>query len=674
MPSQDSLWSIAVEAPLSEALTYRATSDLSESLAGGVRVQVPLGRRKAHGVVLGPAQKIPDFELKSITSIDPEFPPLPQPYRRWADWVADYYIYAPGLVYSLAYPPLGKQTKARKSDRSPVVPTSVLKTPHPLTQEQKTVVAGISTDSGFSAHLIYGVTGSGKTEVYLELLAQVLDRGGCGVFLVPEISLTPQMIHRFSERFPDQVAVLHSQLTDRERTNQWWEIIEGRKKILIGARSALFCPIGQIGIIIVDEEHEPSFKQDEKLKYNGRDCAIMLAKMHNCPVVLGSATPSYESWHNAQSGKYSLHRLTKRVEDRALPTIQVVDLRDPENKRTELPSWLSHPLHEALKKTLENKKQSALFLNRRGIASTVLCEDCGFIHECPNCDISLTLHGSSHLVCHYCDYHAHYSEECPSCREGQMKVLGLGTEQVEKDLLTLFPGCRVARADRDEIQNRLDLEDLIRKVDQQEVDFLVGTQMIAKGLDFKSLVTVGLVLADVGFNLPDFRSPERSFQLMTQVAGRAGRHIRAGESPGEVYIQTYNPDHPSLVYASQNRYEDLAMAELGARKDLFYPPFGRLAGIRVQSDQIATGQETCKRLRSRAEKLLKQVAPYSGIELLGPGSAPLSRLRNQYRFQMLIKAQDPTTVTRFCRQLLGDESWVPSKSRVVVDIDPIHLL
>lgn len=671
----NAFWQVAVEAPIREPLTYAAPAELAAALTTGLRVDVPLGKRKVKGVLLTPGEKPEGFETKPIAAIDQEYAALPPKHLEWMNWVSQYYIHPIGQVTALAYPPLKRAEKERKSKRPPVVPSFVDHAPHTLTEEQQKVVADILAKPAFQPHLLFGVTGSGKTEVYLQLFEKVLAAGKTGLFLVPEISLTPQMVHRFSARFPDQVAVLHSGLTDRERTNQWWDIVEGRKKILLGARSALFCPIENLGMIVVDEEHEPSFKQDEKLKYHGRDSAVMLAKISNCPVILGSATPSLETWAHARSGRYILHRLTKRVQNRSLPEIQVVDLREDEEKREEkLPSWLSQALYEKLVSTYESGKQSALFLNRRGLAPIVLCESCGFVHECPNCDISLTLHHHSHLICHYCDYHENYKESCPSCKEGEMKPVGLGTEQVETDIARLFPEARVARADRDEIQSRTDLEDLITQMESGEIDFLVGTQMIAKGLDFPKLQTVGLVLADIGFNIPDFRSPERSFQLMTQVSGRAGRHVKPGESPGQVVIQTYNPDHPSLVAACKHDYENFAAQELAIREELLYPPYGRLAGLRIQGPQLDRLNEACSLVAGRAASLVSLHENYGAIEVLGPSEAPLARLRNQYRFQMLLKAKDPRWLNKFCYQLLSDESWIPAGVKISIDVDPLHLL
>lgn len=669
-------WNVAVSAPLPRALTY--SSD-SLNLVRGQLVEVPLGKgeRKSLGVVLGPGQPSEEFAVKSIFSLQEEYSPLPENYLKWIEWMAKYYVHPPGLVASLAFPPLAKQTKVRKSKKAPVVKPLEFSPPPTLTDEQAQVVSSILSQQGFSAHLVFGVTGSGKTEIYLRLLEETLKVGQTGIVLVPEISLTPQLVQRFASRFGDQVAVLHSQLTDRERTQQWWNIIDKQKRILIGARSALFCPIEDLGIIIVDEEHEPSFKQDEKLKYHGRDSAVALARFQNCPVVLGSATPSLESWKNALDKKYQLHELKQRVAARAMPEFQVIDMRvekEKPEKNPDLPSWLSEPLYEALANTLERGDQAALFLNRRGMASMVLCGDCGHVIECPNCDISLTLHGRHHLVCHYCDYHESMKEKCPDCHEGELTTFGLGTETLEEDMRRLFPQARIARADRDEVNSREDLENLITDMESGEIDILVGTQMIAKGLDFPSLNLVGLVLADVGFNLPDFRATERSFQLITQVAGRAGRHVKPGQAPGQVIIQTYNTQHPALQYAIKNDFVGFAQEELAIRQDLNYPPHGRLVAFRIQGTQLGKVEQGCKILAQRCKQLRQSLGVYEKIEVLGPAEAPLSKLRGQFRFHLLLKGPDAPSLNGFVRQVLGDESWLPPSVRVSADVDPLHLL
>lgn len=678
--SNDQLWKVAVDAPLPEALTYRFTEPLNR----GQLVEVPLGRRKAKGLVLGPADKAPDFEIKNIESINNEYAALPEPFMKWLEWLAQYYIHPIGQVIQSAFPPLKKSEKQRQSKRPSVIPQLESDTALDLTEEQRTCLENISKYSNFSTHLLFGVTGSGKTEVYLRLLDNVLKSGKRGLVLVPEISLTPQLIQRFARRFGDKIAAIHSQLTDREKTNQWWDIVEGRKSILIGARSALFCPISDLGLIIVDEEHEPSFKQDEKLKYNGRDAAVMMGKLMNCPVVLGSATPSLETWKNAQDGKYLLHTLRRRVANRSLPEIDVIDLRKQKadgdeqtkiiEKYSHLPFWMSPSLYDRMNEVLLQGDQVALFLNRRGVAQTVLCPSCGHTRECPNCDISLTLHAHSHLVCHYCDYHENFKTKCPDCREGELKAIGLGTELLESDLVRLFHDKKVARADRDEIQNRVHLEDLISKMEIGEIDILVGTQMIAKGLDFPKLKLVGLVLADVGFNLPDFRATERSFQLITQMSGRSGRHVKEGECPGLVIIQTFNAEHDSIIFARNHDYEGFAQHELEIRSQLQYPPIGRLVSMRIQGTHLGKVEEAASLLARRARALKTQFPQYKAIEVLGPAEAPLSKLRGQFRFHLLIKASQNSAVNNFSRQLLGNQDWIPSGIKILIDIDPMSLL
>jgi primosomal protein N' (replication factor Y) len=672
----DVLWQVAVDAPIDGCLTYKEPVIFAGQIFPGSVVKVPLGKRHAQGIVVSKSTISPgasDFELKEIQDLDLDFQPISAHNLKWLEWMAKYYQHPIGRVTSLALPPLKKQLKQRKSNRPPVVPKMLADEAQHLTDEQNQVFHDIRKHKDFSVHLLFGVTGSGKTEVYLQLLDEVLKSDKRGLVLVPEISLTPQLVHRFSSRFGNQIAVLHSQLTDRERANQWFEMSTGEKKILIGARSALFCPVEDWGLIIVDEEHEPSFKQDEKLKYHGRDAAIMLGKFVNCPVVLGSATPSLESYKNATEGKYHLHRMTKRVQERSLPQVHVVDMR-AEIKRDGKPDWLSESLFLALQTTLEKKEQSALFLNRRGLAQVVLCRSCGYTSECPNCDISLTLHAKSHLVCHYCDYHEDFQFSCPSCKEGELSPVGLGTEKIEEDLRRFFPEARLARADRDEIQNRVDMENLILSMEKGEIDILIGTQMIAKGLDFPKLNLVGLVLADIGFNLPDFRSTERSFQLLTQVSGRAGRHVKPGESPGQVYIQTYNPDHPSLEFSTSNNFNAFAEHEMMHRSALLYPPFGRLISFRIQGNKLNVVQEACSMLAGRSRKLQQQFEQYSGIEILGPAEAAIAKLRGQFRYHLLLKGQGSNAMTAFSHQVLGNQDWIPAGVRISVDVDPVNLL
>ncbi len=666
------LWNVAVDVPLPMTLTYACPPALKDQIHRGLRAQVPLGSRKSTGVILGPSTGLGDDKattIKSIIAIDSEFPILTEPYLRWMEWVSTYYLHPIGLVAELFYPPLARTSKTRGSQKKSALPDVQVLPPKKLNPEQEQVFKNISQSSGFGTHLIFGVTGSGKTEVYLELLDKVLKDGKSGLVLVPEISLTPQLIRRFIERFGDQVATIHSHLTDREKTEQWWSIIEGKKKILVGARSALFCPMPDLGLIVVDEEHESSYKQDEKLKYHARDAAVVLAAKMNCPVVLGSATPSIESWKNAIDGKYQLHRLKDRFGSQPLPNVQIIDLRNRKKSKT-LPDWMTEELFHGIESTMNSGFQSAIFLNRRGIAPSVVCTACGFSPECENCDINLTLHGKSHLVCHYCNYQETHRELCSKC-QAPMHPLGLGTEKIEADLRLLFPAANIARADRDEISNREEMEDLISRMETGEIDILIGTQMIAKGLDFPKLRFVGLALADIGFNLPDFRATERSFQLMTQMSGRAGRHGTTKENPGQVIIQTLNPDHPSLQFAPTGDFESFSAWELEQRKQLNYPPFHRLAVVRVQSTDKEKALQACEFIKAQ---LLRWTKDLADVEILGPAEAPLARIRRQFRFHLLIKSGSVKTLTGLGQALVSMQKDLKSGVRLSVDVDPLHLL
>ena len=681
----DDLWEIAVEAPLAGPLTYRAPAQAAP-LKRGASVTVPLGRRQVAGVVLGPAAapETPPpgkraFALREIASVDVNKPDLPEAFVKWIEWLARYYVYPVGQAAEMTFPPLSRATKPRKSRKAPVAPDLASAPPPDLTFEQRSVIDAISSARGFGAHLVHGVTGSGKTEIYMRLMEATIARGEQGIVLVPEISLTPQLIERFSRRLGSAVAVIHSHLTAREKTDQWWAMIDGSKQILIGARSALFCPVAKLGMIVVDEEHEASFKQDEKLKYHARDAAVMRAKFADCPVVMGSATPSLESWQNALTGRYRLHQLKERVESRALPEVEIVDLRHEREERkikggaATRPFWLGDRLHEEIEICLSRGEQAALFLNRRGVAQSVICPACGHVPECPNCAVKLTLHGRSDLVCHYCDFHRSMQPKCFDCKEGEPRPMGLGTELIENDLAKLFPGARIARMDRDEISTREELEEAISNIEHRRVDLVVGTQMIAKGLDFPGLTLVGLVLADVAFNLPDFRASERSFQLLTQVAGRAGRHLAEGRA-GKVIVQTYNPDHPSVQFAQAHDFAGFAERELFFREALGYPPYGRLACVRIQSVDLARATEASQRLRARALALQKSHAGFAAVEILGPAEAPIARLRNLHRQQLLLKAPDASALGAFCRELVRDMSWAPPAVKIGLDVDAVNML
>jgi len=659
-------WKIAVEAPIERLLTY--STDLE--LTPGESVVVPLGKREAFGVVIEPANEEPasKFELKGILGLHPERPRLPFSLVSWALWIARYYHHPPGEVFALFFPPLKKTGRSAPKDLFDV---QARETDLKLNHEQQVTADAISAGKGFAAHLLWGVTGSGKTEVYIDVIQRKLAEGKGAIVLVPEIALTPQLISRFRNRLGDTVAMLHSDLTDREKTNQWWAVAEKQKRVLIGARSALFCPMPDLGVIIVDEEHEASYKQDESLRYHARDTAVMRAHYEKVPIVLGSATPSLESWKNVQDKKYSLHLLRERAATLTMPEIIVVDLAektaDGERPNAALPFWLSVPLYEALQSNYKNGLQSALFLNRRGIAQTVLCADCGFIYKCPNCEISLTLHGRSHLVCHYCQYAAEMASDCPDCKMGKIKPVGLGTELLEEDLKKIFPLARVARVDRDEIDSRQRMEDFVKRMENHDIDILVGTQMIAKGLDFEKLTLVGIVMADIAFNIPDFRAGERSFQLLTQVSGRSGRHQQ-----GRVIIQTYRPDHPSVMFSQLHDTQNFMQTELDSRQELNYPPYARLACLKISGLHQNQVEQMANDLAASLRQYI-EVKALKNLRLLGPAPAPLLKIRNRYRYQILLKAESNADLHELL-QYAGHLEAQLKKVKLQVDVDPYNLM
>lgn len=653
---------VAVNAPLLQTFTYKLlTHKEDHENYIGKSVKVPFGKRTAEGVIL--KEIVSDYDkskIKEISEISTELLPIDPKYLEWLKWVSEYYMYPLGQTLQHVYPPLKKDGK--KTRKHSVIPDVTPKDFVQLTEEQEKVVDAVLNTRGFDVHLIHGITGSGKTEVYLEVLREKLKQNQQALVLVPEISLTPQLIRRFSERFADEIAVLHSHLTDRERTNQWWSIVDEKKKILIGARSALFCPLPKPSIIIIDEEHENSFKQDEKLKYNARDCAIMLAKILDIPVILGSATPSLESWKNAIEKKYHLHTLKNRISQGGLPQIQIIDMREKEFPKDH-PKWLSPELYEKIEERLKNKEQSALFLNRRGVSQVVMCRSCGDVRGCPNCDVKLSLHAKTHLVCHYCGYDEDLKNICTVCKEGEPQAVGIGTEKVEEDIKKLFPNAHITRIDRDEVQNRTELENAIAEIESGKTDILIGTQMIAKGLDFPKLTLIGVLLADIGFNMPDFRSSERSFQLLTQVAGRSGRHTKNGE----VLIQTYNPEYQSLLFAKNQDYVGFADQELENRKSLSYPPYGRIALLRIQSNDLNKLHEVSRQIEYLAESFNK----WKNLQVLGPAPAPIFKLKNKYRHFVLLKSNDSRLIREFYKAIDGKLKAVRGV-QTLIDIDPLQ--
>jgi primosomal protein N' (replication factor Y) len=515
--------------------------------------------------------------------------------------------------------------------------------------------------------LLHGVTGSGKTEIYLQAIRAALERGKSAIVLVPEISLTPQTVERFKSRFAEMhevVAVLHSHLSQGERHDEWHKIHSGRARIVIGARSAVFAPLQDVGLIIVDEEHETTYKQEEAPRYHARDVAVVRAKIEKCGVVLGSATPSLESYHNATTGKYELLALTQRVDDQRMPLMRIVDLRQ-ERRKEKIAPILSEKLSQAIADRLEKREQTILFLNRRGFSTSLLCSNCGEARNCPNCSVALTFHRHmARLSCHLCGHTAAVPKKCPACGKDALIYAGFGTEKVESTVSHLFPKANVRRMDADSMTRKEAYRETLRNFRTGKIDILVGTQMIAKGLHFPNVTLVGIINADLALHLPDFRAGERTFQLLTQVAGRAGR----GETAGEVFVQTYTPFSPSIQFARHHDFAGYFQQELEFRERCDFPPFKHAILITVRSAHEG-------RAKLSAETLVRRLRESLGSEfILGDATpAPLEKLQGQFRFHILLRGQAIMRLSRLVRETL-DKLPLPEDVVATVDVDPYQLL
>ncbi|WP_430598578.1 primosomal protein N' [Enterococcus sp. AZ047] len=515
-------------------------------------------------------------------------------------------------------------------------------------------------------YLLEGITGSGKTEVYLQVIAEVLNQGKTAIMLVPEISLTPQMVQRFKSRFGEHVAVMHSGLSQGEKYDEWRKIERGEAEVVVGARSAIFAPIENIGVIIIDEEHEASYKQEATPRYHARDLAIWRSEYHHCPVVLGSATPSLESRARAQKNVYQRLRLTQRANQAAtLPTIDVVDMRqEVENGNV---SSFSMSLQEKLQERLEKNEQSVLLLNRRGYSSFVMCRDCGYVLPCPNCDISLTLHmDSKTMKCHYCGHEERIPYRCPNCGQDKIRYYGTGTQKVEEELQTLLPDSRILRMDVDTTRRKGAHEKILRTFGEGQADILLGTQMIAKGLDFPNVTLVGVLNADTALNLPDFRSSERTFQLLTQVSGRAGR----AEKPGEVIIQSFNPEHYAIQLAKAQDYEDFYTKEMYIRHRGDYPPYYFTVQITASHPEE---NEAAKQMFQIATKLKQGLSPQA--ILLGPTPNAIMRVNNRYFYQVIIKYKQEPMLQPLLKEILTDTQRATARGlKLSIDAEPMNFI
>jgi len=515
----------------------------------------------------------------------------------------------------------------------------------------------------YEPFLLHGVTGSGKTEVYLRAIAETLGAGRQALALVPEIALTPQLLGRFRARFGAEVAVMHSGMGGGERLDEWSKVRDGKARVAIGARSAIFAPFHDLGLIVVDEEHDGGYKQDEKISYNARDFALVRGRSMNAAVVLGSATPSLESWHNAEAGRYRLLSLPHRVEARPLPEVELVDLRSAKKGRSE---FISQRLEEEIIANFERRKQTILFLNRRGFAPFMLCVKCGHTFRCPSCSVSLTFHQKQRrLICHFCDYKATPPNICPECRGAHIKMVGMGTERIEEEIRRIIPAARVGRLDRDAVSRRGELSRILGALKDGSLDILVGTQMVAKGHDYPGVTLVGVLMAETSLNLPDFRAAETTFALLTQVAGRAGR----GRDAGRVIVQTYNPAHYAIRRALEHDYEGFAREEMGYRRELDYPPYNRLVALRISGPNPVGTRKAALAAGDAARRC-------KGVRAAGPAPAPWAKIKNMHRWQLLIKSASSKAARDAAKFVVENvaEKIKSEKAKIAVDIDPLRLL
>ncbi len=662
-----------VLSPVPGLFHYSLPDELQAVARPGSRLRLPFGRSSREGFLV-------DFKgeekpgLKAVAEVLPEELSLPPDLLELTSWAADYYFAPWGDVLMAAVPSgVGKgrarKKKAPEEDEARLRPDSPAPaSTHLPTDEQAAAIAALDqalAAGGYSTLLLEGVTGSGKTEVYLRAAERAIQAGGQVLVLVPEIALSPQLETRFASRFPGRVAVLHSRQTDRERREAWLRTRRGEAAVVLGVRAAVFAPLPNLKLVVVDEEHEPSYKQMEGFRYHARDLAVKRAQLAGAVALLGSATPSLESRANAIRERYQLLRLTRRVDSRPLPDVRLVDMRDRTVRQRS--TLLSEPLLEAMEEKLGLGEQIILFLNRRGFSSTMQCRACGEICKCPRCDVPLTVHRNpGEMRCHYCDFRMPEPTVCPACQSIEIKLAGAGTQKVESELGRLFPDFPIVRMDLDTTRGRTSHADLLGEFADRRAQILLGTQMVAKGHDFPGVTLVGVILADVGLYIPDFRASERTWQLLTQVSGRAGR----GSQPGTVLLQTYFPDHPAVRAALVTGSEAFAELELAERTLFHYPPAVRLVSLRL------SGKDETE-VRTAAEEIAGRAAAHpeaDKVGRLGPAPAALARLRNRFRYHLLLRSGDLRALRAMTRDLAQAGTGGRRAVRLEVDVDPVETL
>ncbi|MEW6089184.1 MAG: primosomal protein N' [bacterium] len=654
---------VALPVPVNKLFTYHVPDDFQDKIAIGQRVSVPFSGKKLTGYVIELVAETDVPKLKEIEKILDEEPVIIPSILKLSKWMSEYYLCSLGDVLKSAFPSALKKPKRKQKL---LIEKNKEEKDLTLTDEQNKAFNLIKNDldaGKFGIFLLFGVTGSGKTEVYIRAARHALERNKQALILVPEIGITPQIVERFKQRFDNEVAVIHSRLKATERYIEFERILKGEVNIVIGVRSAIFAPLKNLGIIIVDEEHDPSYKQTETPKYNARDVALMRAKLENAVCVLGSATPSMESYHKAEKGDYKLLPLTERIEKRALPKVEIVDLREEFVKKGKSEIF-SDVLKGAISSRLEKKEQVILFINRRGFSNFVLCRECGEVLTCRNCDVSLTFYKNKNIgKCHYCGYQKRIPESCPKCEGSHLQNFGFGTEQVEAELKTCFPGAKIKRMDLESTRSRESFEDIYRAFQKREIDILVGTQMVTKGFDFVNVTLVGVISADTNLNLPDFRASERTFQLLTQVAGRAGR----GELPGEVIVQTYLPEHYAILSSREHDFSRFFAEEASFRKNLNYPPFCSIINIFIKGPKEENVRDASQKL---VRSLLREKSRAKNrLIILGPAEASIAKIKSQFRWQIILKCESRPFMKKVLAGVIEKEE-LPKNVSIHFDIDP----
>ncbi len=663
---------VALDAPLDKVYSYIVPPEMKEIVKPGMLVEVPVGKSNRHyqAYTLTVSEESWPSSLKPILRILDERVLFSDKLLELAQWLAEYYVSPAGLAISSCIPSVIVNSVGKTLRTKPYIKELERNDPtFGLNDDQERAMKQIdhAVDAEkFVVMLLHGVTASGKTELYIKAIQRVLDQGKGAIYLVPEIALTAQMIQRLAQRF-SKVAVLHSALTEAQRRATWQAVAQGQVHVVLGTRSAVFAPVPKLGLIVVDEEQEPSYKNMQSPRFNTRDLAIKRAQIEGVPIILGSATPSLESYHNSRTNPAWVYlSLPKRVADLPMPPVLLVDMQQEmfERKGVHLVSRL---LEAKIKDTLQAGKQVMLLLNRRGFAGYVFCPSCKYVLLCPNCGTRMVYHkATDRAICHHCSARVDVAEKCDRCGH-KMNKFGLGTQRVEEELQKKFPEMTLARMDQDSMSKPADYEEALKDFAEGKTSCLVGTQMIAKGLDFPNVSLVGVLSADMALSLPDFRAGERTFQLLAQVGGRAGRADHAGI----VVVQSYNLQDPAIQAALHHDYRKFAEGELSIRRKLALPPFARLTRLVIQHSKVTLVKKIAEEL---GENLIRIAESVKGVSVIGPNPCVMPRLRNRYRYQILIKCQNPSVMKDFLTRARNDESFKLLRPEVMIDVDPVDLL